>query len=168
MARFRNTACVGGTKNGTCYTTAECALKAGVASGTCAQGYGVCCICAYEYSNEGLRHGWKTYNTFSVTASCGQTFSQNCTYFDSSAVTSGMCTATICKCSGTISQVTHIHISATRIISSSISFNNFQMRLDFNNFVIRYVLEFTDRMYTSATRLNFYAAFPAVVLQRPQ
>ena len=44
--RFANTGCIGsGSKNGTCYTTSECAEKSGVAAGTCAQGYGVCCVC---------------------------------------------------------------------------------------------------------------------------
>eukprot|EP00094_Tigriopus_californicus_P013712 TCALIF_13269-PA protein Name:"Protein of unknown function" AED:0.59 eAED:0.59 QI:0/0/0/0.33/0/0.33/3/0/68 len=41
---FTNDPCVGqGNRNGTCYTTAECASKGGLSSGTCAQGYGVCC-----------------------------------------------------------------------------------------------------------------------------
>ena len=32
-------------QNGTCYTTEECEDKSGTADGTCAEGYGVCCIC---------------------------------------------------------------------------------------------------------------------------
>ena len=45
IVRFGNTACDSddASKNGTCYTTAECATKGGTASGTCASGFGVCC-----------------------------------------------------------------------------------------------------------------------------
>lgn len=50
----------------------------------------------------------------SVTATCGQQFSQNCTYFDSSTVSTGSCAATICKCNTNVCQ----------------------MRLDFNTFTI--------------------------------
>merc|ERR1712115_445924 len=50
----------------------------------------------------------------SVTAGCGNTFSENCTYFDSSTVTAGSCAASVCKCQTNICQ----------------------MRLDFNTFTI--------------------------------
>ena len=30
---------------GTCYTAEECEDNSGTASGSCADGYGVCCIC---------------------------------------------------------------------------------------------------------------------------
>ena len=45
-ARFHNDACRGtGSKNGTCYTASECQTKGGTNGGTCASGYGVCCLC---------------------------------------------------------------------------------------------------------------------------
>lgn len=46
LFRFPNDPCVAsGSRNGTCYTEAECESKSGVASGSCAAGFGVCCIC---------------------------------------------------------------------------------------------------------------------------
>ena len=50
----------------------------------------------------------------SVTAGCGNTFSENCTYFDSATVSAGSCATTVCKCNTNICQ----------------------MRLDFNTFTI--------------------------------
>ena len=43
----QNEACDAGSssRNGTCYTSAECTALGGASSGTCASGYGVCCIC---------------------------------------------------------------------------------------------------------------------------
>ena len=32
-------------KNGTCYAQDECENKGGTGYGTCAGGYGVCCVC---------------------------------------------------------------------------------------------------------------------------
>merc|ERR1712156_780745 len=52
--------------NGTCYTAEECASRDGVASGSCAEGYGVCCI---------------------ITVSCGGSTSENCTYLSQAAST---------------------------------------------------------------------------------
>ena len=34
-------------QNGTCYTEDECDSRGGSASGSCAEGYGVCCVCKY-------------------------------------------------------------------------------------------------------------------------
>eukprot|EP00095_Tigriopus_kingsejongensis_P004840 maker-scaffold713_size108309-snap-gene-0.13 protein:Tk04840 transcript:maker-scaffold713_size108309-snap-gene-0.13-mRNA-1 annotation:"conserved hypothetical protein" len=59
----------------------------GVTSGTCAQGFGVCCI-------------------FSL--SCGQTTSENCTYITQTSTASPMtnpCEYTICKCSSNICRI---------------------------------------------------------------
>ena len=44
---LQNEACDAGSssRNGTCYTAAECSALGGSSSGTCASGYGVCCIC---------------------------------------------------------------------------------------------------------------------------
>ena len=35
--------------NGTCYNKEECTNKGGVASGTCANGFGVCCLCEFKF-----------------------------------------------------------------------------------------------------------------------
>ena len=42
--RFANGPCDSGTRNGTCYTEAECDSRGGSNSGACAAGFGVCCI----------------------------------------------------------------------------------------------------------------------------
>ncbi len=42
--RFPNNACAGATRNGTCYTEAECSARGGTNSGSCAAGFGVCCV----------------------------------------------------------------------------------------------------------------------------
>jgi len=78
VVRFPNDQCDGGSsKNGTCYTTSECTSRGGSSSGTCANGYGVCCI---------------------FTLGCGGQSSENSTYFENPAgVGAGQCTATICK-----------------------------------------------------------------------
>merc|ERR1719277_1709144 len=52
--------------NGTCYTADECTSRNGVASGSCADGYGVCCI---------------------ITVSCGGTTNENCTYLSQASST---------------------------------------------------------------------------------
>merc|ERR1712038_2123598 len=45
IIKFQNTACKGsGTRNGTCFTEAECDNNSGVKSGSCADGFGVCCV----------------------------------------------------------------------------------------------------------------------------
>jgi len=93
IVQFKNDPCQATSKNGTCYTASECEQRNGVNAGSCAQGYGVCC-------------------TFS--AGCGNTYSENCTYFDSSSATAGSCQATVCRCHDNICQ----------------------MRLDFNTFTI--------------------------------
>ncbi len=48
--RFPNDPCpaqVAGEVEGICYSAEECAKKSGVASGLCANGFGVCCLCKY-------------------------------------------------------------------------------------------------------------------------
>lgn len=44
IIKFENAACVGGTRNGTCFTEAECETAGGKKDGTCADGFGVCCV----------------------------------------------------------------------------------------------------------------------------
>jgi len=108
IVKFKNDPCIASTKNGTCYTAAECEQRNGVNAGSCAQGYGVCC-------------------TFSAT--CGQSYSENCTYFDSSSPTAGACSASVCKCQNNICQ----------------------MRLDFDSFTISGPSTSTD---SAGTLLN--------------
>ncbi|XP_050592219.1 uncharacterized protein LOC126923126 isoform X1 [Bombus affinis] len=61
LVKFDNNVCVGlNGENGTCIAASECSKRGGVSSGVCANGYGVCCI---------------------VTVSCGETTSNNNTYF---------------------------------------------------------------------------------------
>ena len=42
----KNDACSSseGNRNGTCYTKEECSERNGLQMGTCAEGYGVCCV----------------------------------------------------------------------------------------------------------------------------
>ena len=49
VVKFPNVPCEvsGGNKNGTCYTSEECSDRGGVSDGSCADGYGVCCVCKY-------------------------------------------------------------------------------------------------------------------------
>jgi len=85
IVKFANDACEGSdSKNGTCYTEDECEDKGGKASGTCAEGYGICCV---------------------FTLGCGDTAAENCTYFESNGVTSGACNVKINKCASTICQI---------------------------------------------------------------
>jgi len=78
IVRFPNDACIGSsTRNGTCYTSAECSDKGGTSSGSCADGFGVCCI-------------------FLVT-SCGSSSSENMTYWTKpTSFSSGTCDLTVC------------------------------------------------------------------------
>ena len=48
IVSFKNDACVSGTgNNGTCYSSSDCSKLGGTASGSCASGFGVCCLCKY-------------------------------------------------------------------------------------------------------------------------
>jgi len=87
VVKFPNTECEGGnSQNGTCYTTEECEDKSGTADGTCAEGYGVCCI---------------------FTINCGGSSSENITTFQSPGGSSlaGACNAEICKISSDVGQL---------------------------------------------------------------
>jgi len=88
VVKFPNIVCLSSTtgRNGTCYTNSECTAKGGSASGSCASGFGSCCI--FEKS-------------------CGGgSVAENCTYFTSTSLTTGSsCSLTICKCSSDICQL---------------------------------------------------------------
>jgi len=76
IVKFSNDPCLSSEmKNGTCYTESECQTKEGTASGSCAEGYGVCCV-------------------FSIR--CGGSSSENNTYFQSTGTETGSCNVNIC------------------------------------------------------------------------
>ena len=83
VVRFPNEACGSADNfNGTCYTSSECSALGGSSSGTCASGFGVCCV-------------------FSL--ACGTKTSANTSYatINSFSTTNDLdpCTYTYCKCS---------------------------------------------------------------------
>jgi len=84
IVRFPNDVCIGSnSRNGTCYTSAECSDKSGTSSGSCADGFGVCC-------------------TF-VVSTCGSTTAENLTYWTNpSTVSTGNCELTVCPVSDDI------------------------------------------------------------------
>jgi len=85
VVKFANDACSSNDgKNGTCYTKDECEEREGTSSGTCAEGYGVCC-------------------TFIM--GCGSRKYENVTYFESTKGLTGMCNADVCKCSDAVCQL---------------------------------------------------------------
>ncbi len=50
VVKFANDECatLTSTENGTCFSSSECLARGGVASGSCAGGYGVCCTCLFK------------------------------------------------------------------------------------------------------------------------
>lgn len=87
IIKFKNDACVGsGNRNGTCYTAAECENVGGTDSGSCADGFGVCCT---------------------VTLSNGATSSLNQSYIvqDAEALDAGAMMYTICPCSEDVCRI---------------------------------------------------------------
>jgi len=87
VVKFSNNHCTGGSRNGTCFTQAECENIGGSKDGTCADGFGVCCI---------------------VTLSTGQSASANNSYIVQSTTDSlagGGYQYTICPCSDDICRI---------------------------------------------------------------
>jgi len=94
VVSFPNTVCISSSnsRNGTCYTGEECASRDGVASGSCADGFGVCCI---------------------ISIGCGATSTENCTYLvqDSSTTPNvspengNGCTYKICPSDSSINRI---------------------------------------------------------------
>merc|ERR1711976_832896 len=83
---FKNDECKGDKRNGTCYTAEECSNRGGGESGTCAEGFGVCCI--FELS-------------------CGDSAAENSTYIvqASSTTPTSPCTYTIRPCNENIRRI---------------------------------------------------------------
>jgi len=103
VVQFPNDECISSsssTTNGTCYTAAECGSRGGAAAGSCAAGFGVCCIVS--------------------TSTCGSTISNNISYIRNpgypssySPTNAETCTFTIRKCSDGICQLREgiVHIT---------------------------------------------------------
>ena len=65
MINFKNEECESGTGlNGTCYSESDCTNLGGSGSGSCASGFGVCCL---------------------ITQTCGGSTDKNNTYFQNKA-----------------------------------------------------------------------------------
>lgn len=80
IVQFKNGPCnTTETQSGTCYTRTECDARGGSSFGTCAGGFGVCCL-------------------FSL--NCGGMSSENCTYLTQTPVANviNSCKYTICPC----------------------------------------------------------------------
>jgi len=94
VVKFPNAVCQSNSAsmNGTCYTQEECDSREGTASGSCAEGYGVCCI---------------------ISLSCGSASSDNCTYINlpstmdppTDSDDSRSCTYTICPQSSDVTRI---------------------------------------------------------------
>merc|ERR1711990_960012 len=86
VIKFPNDVCAGATRNGTCYTSEECSTKGGASDGSCASGFGVCCVFALA---------------------CGASASENQTYLVQASVTTltNPCKYTICPCGTNICRI---------------------------------------------------------------
>lgn len=87
IIKFKNEPCIGSSRNGTCFTSAECDNAGGTESGSCADGFGVCCI---------------------VLLTNGQTTSLNQSYIvqaSSTSLTAGQMQYTICPCSSEVCRI---------------------------------------------------------------
>lgn len=93
IVKFPNDVCSSDQdRYGTCFTAEECSDQNGVASGSCAEGYGVCCV---------------------ITLTCGGTSSANCTHLtqtasgnpSTNAGEDSVCSYTICPASSTINRI---------------------------------------------------------------
>lgn len=95
VVKFANSECTGSSKNGTCFTSAECSSIGGSPSGSCADGFGVCCI---------------------VTITSGQTASTNNSYLSlTSDITTGAHKYTVCPCSDDICRIKFDFIDFTLV-----------------------------------------------------
>merc|ERR1739844_583562 len=95
VVKFANGICAGSSRNGTCYTAAECSNIGGSKDGTCADGFGVCCIVILTTS------GSSSVNNTYIYKASGTTYS------------SGDHKYTICPCSDNICRIRFEFISFT-------------------------------------------------------
>jgi len=87
IIKFKNEPCTGNTRNGTCYTSAECENAGGKEQGSCADGFGVCCT---------------------VELADGATSSLNQSYIvqaSSTTLSAGSMMYTICPCSQDVCRI---------------------------------------------------------------
>jgi len=89
IVKFANDECEGSDDTtGTCYTKDECSQRNGVEKGTCAEGFGVCCV----------------FND----VRCGATIGENNTFLepnDDEKTAAGGCTYKICPCSSDVCRI---------------------------------------------------------------
>ena len=82
IVKFPNCECIGANgASGTCYSASECSEHGGQADGTCAQGFGICCL---------------------FNSQCGSSTTQNITYLNLNQTTSGSCNFEICPLSSDV------------------------------------------------------------------
>jgi len=87
VVRFPNDVCTGTTRNGTCFTAEECSSKSGTNEGSCASGFGVCCV---------------------ISLACGGSTSNNNSYIVQASTTTAPatpCTYSVCPCSSDICRI---------------------------------------------------------------
>merc|ERR1712223_226591 len=73
VVKFPNDVCKGsGSMNGTCYTKEECSNRAGTASGSCAEGFGTCCVISVSSGSSSSEN-----NTYLIMASTSTTPTTN-------------------------------------------------------------------------------------------
>ena len=89
VVRFPNSACGSANNfNGTCYTASECSALGGSSSGSCASGFGVCCVFSLSCGGRTTANtSYATVNTFSTTSDRDP------------------CTYTYCKCSDDVCKI---------------------------------------------------------------
>jgi len=71
VVKFTNSVCAGSSRNGTCYTAAECSNIGGSKDGTCADGFGVCCIVILTTSGSSSVNNTYIYKSSSTTFTTG-------------------------------------------------------------------------------------------------
>lgn len=82
VVRFPNEACGSADNfNGTCYTASECTSLGGSSSGTCASGFGVCCVFSLACGGRtSANTSYATVNSYSTTNDrdpCTYTYCKN-------------------------------------------------------------------------------------------
>ena len=86
----------------------ECSSRNGVNQGSCASGFGVCCVGKYFKNTSDTDRFFSCYFLISVTLGCGGVSSENNTYIVQAATTSAPatpCTYKICPCSNEICRI---------------------------------------------------------------
>ena len=82
VIKFPNSNCEGsGSLNGTCYTATECTSLGGTSSGSCASGFGVCCVfslsCGGSSSSNTSYAIINSFSTSTDTDPCTYSFCKN-------------------------------------------------------------------------------------------